>query len=67
MLSLMRTFRADENGAVTVDWVVLTAAIVGSGIGTVVVIRTGALDWASDLGDALSAVEVAILEGTNGG
>ena len=62
MLSLMRTFRADESGAVTVDWVVLTAAIVGLGIGVVVVIRTGALDWASDIGGALSAGEVVDLE-----
>ena len=32
MLNFIKTFRADEDGAVTVDWVVLTAAIVGLGI-----------------------------------
>jgi Flp pilus assembly pilin Flp len=32
MLDFIKTFRADEDGAVTVDWVVLTAAIVGLGI-----------------------------------
>lgn len=29
--SLIKKFRNDESGAVTVDWVVLTAAIVGLG------------------------------------
>jgi Flp pilus assembly pilin Flp len=28
MLNFIKNFRADENGAVTVDWVVLTAAVV---------------------------------------
>jgi len=32
LFNLMKTFTTDESGAVTVDWVVLTAAIVGLGI-----------------------------------
>ena len=32
LFSLLKKFRADEAGAVTVDWVVLTAAIVGLGV-----------------------------------
>ena len=32
VISRIRTFGADETGAVTVDWVVLTAAIVGLGM-----------------------------------
>ena len=32
LFNLINRFRADEDGAVTVDWVVLTAAIVGLGI-----------------------------------
>ena len=31
-LNLMNRFKKDEDGAVTVDWVVLTAAVVGLGI-----------------------------------
>ncbi|WP_166417399.1 Flp family type IVb pilin [Cochlodiniinecator piscidefendens] len=31
MLKLFKNFKNDESGAVTVDWVVLTAAIVGLG------------------------------------
>jgi Flp pilus assembly pilin Flp len=32
MRTFIKTFRQDENGAVTVDWVVLTAAVVGMAI-----------------------------------
>ncbi|WP_425516554.1 Flp family type IVb pilin, partial [Pseudohalocynthiibacter aestuariivivens] len=32
MLNFIKNFAKDESGAVTVDWVVLTAAIVGLGI-----------------------------------
>ena len=31
-LNLLKRFQKDEDGAVTVDWVVLTAAIVGLGL-----------------------------------
>ena len=30
--NMFKAFRSDESGAVTVDWVVLTAAIVGLGL-----------------------------------
>jgi Flp pilus assembly pilin Flp len=45
--TLLKTFRSDESGAVTVDWVVLTAAIVGLGI---VVMTTvgGGIDTLAD-------------------
>ena len=32
LLNLFKSFKSDESGAVTVDWVVLTAAIVGLGL-----------------------------------
>ena len=32
LLSIFKTFKNEESGAVTVDWVVLTAAIVGLGM-----------------------------------
>jgi Flp pilus assembly pilin Flp len=32
VLNLIKSFSKDESGAVTVDWVVLTAAIVGLGL-----------------------------------
>jgi Flp pilus assembly pilin Flp len=35
MFNFINKFRNDEEGAVTVDWVVLTAAIVGLGVAAV--------------------------------
>lgn len=32
LLNIFKTFAADDSGAVTVDWVVLTAAVVGLGM-----------------------------------
>ena len=32
LLNILKNFKSDESGAVTVDWVVLTAAIVGLGL-----------------------------------
>ncbi|MBC7477066.1 MAG: hypothetical protein H7317_03100 [Pseudorhodobacter sp.] len=32
MVLILKTFVTDETGAVTVDWVVLTAAIIGVGM-----------------------------------
>ncbi|MGY3437703.1 MULTISPECIES: Flp family type IVb pilin [unclassified Marinovum] len=40
MLKFINKFRQDENGAVTVDWVVLTAAIVGLAIAAYGAIET---------------------------
>lgn len=47
LLNIFKKFHNDESGAVTVDWVVLTAAIVGLGL---VVMSTvgGAIEGASD-------------------
>ncbi len=38
--STLKRFVVAEDGAVTVDWVVLTAAIVGIGIGVILQLRT---------------------------
>jgi len=54
MLNYFKNFRRDEDGAVTVDWVVLTAAIVGLGIAVITVVAQGATDQSSGLGAELS-------------
>ena len=41
---LFKSFRADESGAVTVDWVVLTAAIVGLGMVVMKTVGVGVTD-----------------------
>ncbi|MEM9011864.1 MAG: hypothetical protein AAGE18_11595 [Pseudomonadota bacterium] len=58
LIAKLRRFGADENGAVTVDWVVLTAAIVGLGIGVISVIEGGVGTLASNISDAVSSVTV---------
>ncbi len=57
MLNFIKTFRADEDGAVTVDWVVLTAAIVGLGIAVLGSVRSGATTMA---GNIESELETAV-------
>ena len=49
LLNLFKNFKSNESGAVTVDWVVLTAAIVG--LGMVVMGTVG--DGITGLGDAI--------------
>ena len=57
MLNFIKNFRADEDGAVTVDWVVLTAAIVGLGFVVMASVRGGATDLATDIGAELIAMD----------
>lgn len=41
LMNIFKRFAKDENGAVTVDWVVLTAAIVGLGLLVISTIKPG--------------------------
>ena len=59
LLNLFKTFKNDESGAVTVDWVVLTAAIVGLGM----VVMTTVGGGITGLGDKI----VTDLDGRNSG
>ena len=47
MLNFIKNFRNDEDGAVTVDWVVLTAAIVLLGLAVGSAVSTGTQDSAN--------------------
>ncbi|OWV48337.1 hypothetical protein [Mameliella alba] len=40
MINFIKNFRKDESGAVTVDWVVLTAAVVGLAVAAYTTIET---------------------------
>ena len=46
-------FTKDESGAVTVDWVVLTAAIVGIALAVIVLISSGVEDASGGINDEL--------------
>ena len=52
-------FKKDESGAVTVDWVVLTAALVLVGGVVVTAIRGGMENLAGDINTELSATSVS--------
>ncbi|MBM07693.1 MAG: hypothetical protein CMH88_15320 [Oceanibulbus sp.] len=52
----MKRFSRDEDGAVTVDWVVLTAAIVGLAVVAFNTIGSGTEDLISGIASDLSSV-----------
>jgi hypothetical protein len=57
----IRDFSRIETGAVTVDWVVLTAATVGLGLASVAAVRSGVGDLGGGVGDSLNGAQVATL------
>jgi Flp pilus assembly pilin Flp len=52
------SFLAGESGAITVDWVVLTAAIAGLGLAVVGVVSGGLENIATEIGTHLASQEV---------
>lgn len=54
----VREFASDESGAVTVDWVVLTAAVVILGVLALNFVRSGVGSAANEIDDYLSAVTI---------
>ncbi|MGP9791374.1 hypothetical protein [Roseinatronobacter sp. NSM] len=53
----MKKFIFCESGAVTVDWVVLTAALVGLGVSVIAYVSTGTLDLAEKIEQDLTPQE----------
>ncbi|NNK79276.1 MAG: hypothetical protein HKP40_11245 [Litoreibacter sp.] len=49
LFAFVKNFANDESGAVTVDWVVLTAAIVGLGLAVMASVSTGLEDLSGDI------------------
>ena len=58
MLHLFKEFGKNESGAVTVDWVVLTAAIIGLGAATMASVGSGTTELASLTSDTVSSSSV---------
>jgi len=54
MKKFLELFVKDEDGAVTVDWVVLTAAIVGIALAIIAVIRTSLNSAATSIAASIS-------------
>ena len=55
LFKIAKDFMRDEDGAVTVDWVVLTAAIVGLGIAVLASVSSGTTSLADKISSNLSA------------
>ncbi len=55
LFKMLQNFKRDEDGAVTVDWVVLTAAIVGLGIAVLASVSSGTTSLADKISSNLSA------------
>lgn len=55
----LKTFLKDDSGAVTVDWVVITAAIVGLAIAVMFAVGNATSDYADDIGTFVGDQEVA--------
>jgi Flp pilus assembly pilin Flp len=58
LFKLTRKFRNDEDGAVTVDWVVLTAAIVGLGVAVMATVKQGSNDLADRISEGLGEIAI---------
>ncbi len=56
-MKLFTKFANDESGAVTVDWVVLTAAIVGIAVAVIALISAGVETAATEINDEVLKVE----------
>ena len=54
LFKLTKKFKQDEDGAVTVDWVVLTAAIVGLGIAVIAAVRGGVNTLGTEISSTLT-------------
>lgn len=59
MMNYLKRFMAEEEGAVTVDWVVLTSAIVGLAVALMATIGEGALDKSTGVGAFLGSQSIA--------
>ncbi|MDF1872265.1 hypothetical protein [Vannielia sp.] len=59
LFNFVKNFRNDEDGAVTVDWVVLTAAIVGLGIAVLASVSDGVTSLAGKISGELNGMSIA--------
>ena len=56
MIKFIKNFRKDEDGAVTVDWIVLTTAVVGLAVAAYASIESGATALTDNTADYMDLV-----------
>ena len=61
MKNLINAFVKDEDGAVTVDWVVLTAAVVGIAIAVAATIKSGLNSAATSISAGIGTQVTSVL------
>lgn len=59
MIKFFKNFSKDEDGAVTVDWVVLTAAVVALGVAAISTVGGGIETLATNIDTEVSGRDVA--------
>ena len=64
-MEMFKNFVKSESGAVTVDWVVLTAAIVGLGLAVMAVVSGGVQDLSQDIDNQLTSQGISTTFVTN--
>lgn len=67
MLRLVKSFLTSESGSTTADWIVLTAGVVGLGIGGVSLTRAGVNSLGGDIAESLRNAVVAGDDSTQAG
>lgn len=64
MLNFIKKFRKDEDGAVTVDWVVLTAAVVGLGVAAFTAVETATSGLTTEMTTAIGTADATTTIGS---
>jgi Flp pilus assembly pilin Flp len=57
LLNILSRFTKDEDGAVTVDWVVLTAAVVGLGLAVMLAIEPAITGLSGNIAGSITAAQ----------
>lgn len=60
MFNAIKKFAKSEDGAITVDWVVLTAAVAGLGVAVLLVISPATADKTNDIGAYIDTMNVPV-------
>lgn len=67
MAHFIKRFFNKEDGAITVDWVVLTALIIGLSAALILAIRSGTNDFGGNVNTALTTSTVSTGDNENAG
>jgi|GEM_PF-2006827 len=62
---MIKEFLASESGAVTAEWTIMTAALVGLGLASAAAVRTGTGSLGDAISASLSGASVTALDGLN--